>query len=156
MFSNTFLIATVVADEAAGLTIQRPPMPPLHYQHAMNRTDAASISLKLKPLFDNRKDIIGGSNINVNNGRGVSINNDSPLGLTSQLPYVLMASGQHEGQHEGQYVHFAYGGTQWESNKPGGRAECTVGKWDRNKKCFFLGLKDNGDVHREMDCFFPC
>lgn len=78
-------------------------------------------------MQDNAGQEIGRTPVgHLKNPYGSPINDAEPYDFTSELPYVLIVTGQHRGD----LVQFRYGALSWTSRTKEGPAHCKTGGWD--------------------------
>ena len=82
---------------------------------------------------------------------GVGINDGAGYVFSSDLPYPLVITGEHEYD----YIQFTYGNLSWQSRKPNGGGRCNVGGWDPRDGPVCAAKRPVFAINN-MDCFFPC
>ncbi|KKZ68237.1 hypothetical protein EMCG_06060 [[Emmonsia] crescens] len=105
-------------------------------------------------LKDNNGQNIGYSGVD-SSGLGERFDAGNSIGVTSKLPWVLVA----QNHKNGDYIEFKYGKYTWTSGTTGskGREEvfCQRGGWDPREAWWYCSL-NKAERRRQMDCFFPC
>ncbi|PGH29078.1 hypothetical protein GX50_08172 [[Emmonsia] crescens] len=105
-------------------------------------------------LKDSNKQHIGYSGVD-SSGLGVRFDKGKSIGVTSTLPWVLLA----QDHGNGDYIEFKYGKYTWTSDTGATKGNndpfCERGGWDPREEWWHCSLHRT-ERRRQMDCFFPC